>query len=333
MFLYRNILKQSLKISWKNKYLWFFGLFAAFLGNGGDFEIIFRQSENEIIPKLKSFVETGIFSGNTLVNIGILTKNDPVTAIVFFIIFLVISISICFLIWLSIISQSVLVKNSAKIIASKTVKKIAGFTMIKEGILREAKNFWKIFGLNIFLKLMVILLFLIISLPIIILTKKIAYSASMLFIILFIILMPIALMFSFIIKYAICFAIIKEKSFVDSIKEGWSLFVKNWLVSIEMAFILFFINFLFGFIIILFLLILAVPFLFFIFAISEFLYLINFWFVAIFGFILIMIVIMGGGAMLSTFQIASWTGMYIKLMDKEGVSKLERIAEKFKKKK
>ncbi len=36
MTLYRDILGQSLKSAWHNKYLWFFGLFAALLGNAGE---------------------------------------------------------------------------------------------------------------------------------------------------------------------------------------------------------------------------------------------------------------------------------------------------------
>jgi hypothetical protein len=44
MSLYRSILKRAWEISWKFKYLWFFGLFAALLGNGGEFEIILMMA-------------------------------------------------------------------------------------------------------------------------------------------------------------------------------------------------------------------------------------------------------------------------------------------------
>ena len=42
MFLYRDVLSQAWKNTWQNKYLWFFGLFAALLGGWGDLEIVFR---------------------------------------------------------------------------------------------------------------------------------------------------------------------------------------------------------------------------------------------------------------------------------------------------
>ena len=44
MSFYRNILKQAWKITWRNKYLWWLGIFAALLGNGGEFEILFNNA-------------------------------------------------------------------------------------------------------------------------------------------------------------------------------------------------------------------------------------------------------------------------------------------------
>jgi hypothetical protein len=38
MFSYRAILKQALSLSWKNKYLWLFGLFASLTIAGGSME-------------------------------------------------------------------------------------------------------------------------------------------------------------------------------------------------------------------------------------------------------------------------------------------------------
>ena len=41
--LYRKVLKQALFITWRAKFLWIFGFFAALLGNGGAYEILFRS--------------------------------------------------------------------------------------------------------------------------------------------------------------------------------------------------------------------------------------------------------------------------------------------------
>src|SRR5680860_998689 len=138
MFLYRNILKQSLKISWDNKYLWFFGLFAAFLGNGGDFGLISQQTNSDLILNIKRYIETGIFKGSTISNIGYLLKNETMSIIILLGVGLVILALLSFFIWLTIISQVSLVDTSAKIINSNSKNK----PNIKEGIKIGNKKFW-----------------------------------------------------------------------------------------------------------------------------------------------------------------------------------------------
>jgi len=41
--LYRHILKNAWNIIMKFKYLWILGFFTAFLGNGGEYQILFKQ--------------------------------------------------------------------------------------------------------------------------------------------------------------------------------------------------------------------------------------------------------------------------------------------------
>ena len=44
MSLYRKILKQALVLSWQNKYLWFFGLFATLFIDNSGFEFLLQLS-------------------------------------------------------------------------------------------------------------------------------------------------------------------------------------------------------------------------------------------------------------------------------------------------
>ena len=66
MTLYRNIFSQSLKITWRYKYLWFFGLFSALLGNGGEIELLLRRFdgtvEQGLFPGLSNILSTGLFN-------------------------------------------------------------------------------------------------------------------------------------------------------------------------------------------------------------------------------------------------------------------------------
>jgi len=332
MTFYRNILKQAFSLTWRHKYLWFFGLFATLIGGGGEYEVLTRgiggDTTQNFFPNLSRLAETGIFSRNGLANMGELFKNDPFTTIILILVSLIILALVIFLVWLMIVSQTALVNNSAEIISNK--KELpAG---VKSGIAAGVKYFWPVLGLNIIIKAIVYLAFFLISLPIVFWATKLSSpTISSLYIILFIILVPVAIVLSFIIKYAICYVIIKGNNLMNAIKEGWQLFTKNWLISVEMAFILFFISFLVGLAIILAVLILIIPFLFLALLLYKAISFIGFWLIIIIGLIVLLAIIIGGGAALTTFQITSWTGLFIELVSHGGTSKIERIVEGWKK--
>ncbi|MFH1522727.1 MAG: hypothetical protein ABIE43_02815 [Patescibacteria group bacterium] len=329
MFLYRDILKNSLKITWDNKYLWFFGFFAALLGSGGEYEIIGRglngETSSSLFPGMRRIVETGIFSSNTFTNIGKLFQNDPVSTIILLVIGLIILVLIGFLMWLTIVSQVALVNNSAGIITNKKKE-------FKDGVISGMKYFWRVLGLNIVIRIIILSAFTLIGLPLVFMASKTGWqTVNVIYIILFIIFIPIAVSLSFIMKYAICYVVIKGNSFIDSIKNSWQLFIGNWLISIEMAFTLFFINFIAGLGIILAILIITIPFLFLAFLLYKFIALAGFWIMAGIGIILLLFIVMAGGAALSVFQTVSWTNLYIKLSSKGGISKIIRMVDKWNK--
>src|SRR3990167_11185977 len=88
---YRNILKQSWRLTWRNKYLWIFGIFAALLGNGGELEILFNTlfrggSDLALFPSWQRIVSTGVFSSHTFANIVDLFKEDTLNMIIFLIV-------------------------------------------------------------------------------------------------------------------------------------------------------------------------------------------------------------------------------------------------------
>ena len=129
----------------------------------------------------------------------------------------------------------------------------------------------------------------------------------------------------------------KKKEFVDmdlkeqekslKIQRGWSLFINNWLISLEMAIVLFLASFLVGLIVILLLLILAVPFAFLALALNYLTSFVGFWLVVILALIIFITIIVISGAMLTTFQISAWTGLFVELSGAGGTSKLIRIAD------
>jgi hypothetical protein len=325
MSLYKKILSQAWKITWHYKYLWFFGLFAVLLGSGGEYEILFRSLSGEgsqaVFPGWQRIAETGLFSSQTPANIGQIMKEDPLSLLIVLIVFLIILVLFGFLIWLSVISQAALVNNTAGYLAGKKVD-------FKSGIAKASEKFWPVFSLNIIIKLLIYLAFILVSLPVILTVGKPEFlTVNLLYIIAFIIFVPIALALSLMVKYAIAYIVIKSNSFIESIKAGWQLFIKNWLVSIEMAFILFFINLFAGLLIILVVLTLTIPFLFLALAVYKLTTLAGFWLIAILALITLLAIIILGGAILSSFQISTWTGLFVQLVSKGGTSKIIRVVE------
>lgn len=321
MFSYRQIIKKAWNIAWQHKYLWILGLFASIVAASGTFEFQFLSNSfqsgalenpyyylNTILVSLQSLGLfllglVDLFSYNILVILNTLTVLILVTAIL-----------ISFL-WLSVSSQGGLVVASEKLITSK--RKVSDLS-IRKLMTAGHKNFWPVLGLNVLINIAVILLLSIISLPLLVLSAKYSISLSFLYVIAFMVFIPMAIAFSLMIKYAIAFKVLEDDTFLDSLKNSWKMFKDNWLVSLEMGFLLFLISFLVGFIIIFLLYIFIFPYL--IFALDYGLVSIIV-LLAIISFFLVMAV----GSFLTTFQVAAWTNIYVELKNGNGQAKLERV--------
>ena len=148
-----------------------------------------------------------------------------------------------------------------------------------------------------------------------------SYAFVITYTILFVVFVPIAVSLSLIIKYAISCRVLENKSVITSLENGWNLFKKNWLISLEVALILFIISFFSSFLILIIISILFFPLLWLsiVFSIGWLSFLMIF---------LSLVVAVLFGSLLTTFQIATWTDLYLHLKDNKGVAKLERIFQK-----
>jgi hypothetical protein len=320
MPLYRKLFKQSLLITWKNKYLWFFGFFAALLGNGGDYEIISRATTNNTSGQISlgDLMQTNVFSGQTLITIKDFMAEEPLSFVLTLLVGLFILVMTCFLIWLVNVSQAALVNNAIAISAGKT-------TGFKEGLEVGKKNFWPVLSLNLMSKILTSLIFVIISFPMIMSADRPgAAGTGLLYLLVFLIFIPIAIILAFIIKYAIAYKVIKGDDLFISLAKAWNLFRENWLVSVEMAFALFFINVLFGLAVIFLVMILALPFLFLALVLYYMTSVIGFWLIAILALIFLFLLVMVAGAASATFQISSWSTLFIELTGRGATAKVVR---------
>lgn len=321
MFSYRALLKQAWKITWDYKPLWLFGVFASIAAASGSFEyqILVNNFQNGALEN--SYYHLGMFLmilktiGNFilgLINLFSYSIFDVINTLTVLIITGTIVVSF---VWLSITSQGALVLNSKKLIAGK--KKPSELD-IRNGFAQGNKYFWQILGFNVLAKFSIAVILFIISLLLVFLAGQASSLTALLYTLGFIVFVPLAIAASLILKYAIAYLVLDHEDFFPALKKSWRLFIKNWLVSVEMGIVLFLISFLVGFILLALLSIFIFPY--FVFAID---YGIG-WLIitlALISFFLLLI----SSAMLSTFQISAWTGLFLDLKNNRGLAKLERL--------
>jgi hypothetical protein len=321
MFSYRSLLKQALTIAWKQKYLWVFGLFASLVASSGSWEYkILTENLNQSMAggsyyKLSGFLSVGEFIKNFFISFKNIFNYDLVTILNAITLLLIALIIMVVFVWLAIVCQAALVSGIKKL---SNNKKKNSLLSLRLELAESNKHFWPVLGLNFLTKVLISVAFFIIGLPLLFILIKDSTTAAIIYTLLFIIFFPVATGLALMLKYAIAYNVLEKTSFVKSIKKAWQLFMKNWLVSLEMAIILFLISLLFSGLIMLFLFLSMAPLL-----------ILGLMFKAIWLVVFVMmiaiIVIVLTGSLLTTFQIAAWTSLFLRLKDKGVAAKLERL--------
>jgi hypothetical protein len=320
MFSYRKILRQSLNITWHNKYLWFFGLFATFLGAGGEYQIINNIIQNNgdtAINGLGRFL--AFFNPELWSNFGPYFAEDPRGALVSIILLLLALAIFIFIVIMSISSQAALVDQAKKLYNNE--KKDLG---ISKGMLVGQTHFWPVLGINALVKIVIACIFFLMTLPII-LTASTSWIIMIIYTILFLIFIPVVISLSLTAKYAIAYIVIKGNKFTEAIKNAFKLFSKNLIISLEMAFILMIINIITGLMILVAIFAIAAPFIILSIIFANFAI---FWLITFLGLIALILAIIFFGSMLTAFLINSWTKLFLELLERKGVSKIKRLNDK-----
>lgn len=318
MFSYRLFLKQAWNITKRYRHLWFFGIFASLLSIGGEYQLItqsatanpggnFIGSGNLV---LQSLISPSFYQG--LIELAAENKAALISLISVLLLSLVL---VAVMAYLAVLSQSAIISQSAQIILSKKKKEKL---CINEGLSDSRKHFWRVLALNLFSSIIVTLSLFLISLPLVFLLLTDTIALGIAYTLLFIIFVPIALAVALIIKYSIAARVLENSSLVSSLQKGIKIFKNNWLVSLEMALILFIINFITGVLTLFFIALFFLPMLF----IALQLYAPV---LAALSLILSIGSMLVVASWLNTFQISSWTSLYLHLQDKKGHSKLERL--------
>lgn len=321
--IYRETLKSAWDIAKNNKILWIFGLFAALLGNGGEYQILAQAAEkvgrDSILSPFSQLGSASFWRGIYQISV-----YNPIDFILSLIVVLSLLFLVGFIIWLVMTSQVALISAVYKKILKKNVN-------FQDEISSSKEKFVPILAINVLAKLLIGFILFLIGLPLLLLASKINSALVLfLYIIIFILLIPAAFIISFLAKYSAAYIVLKNKCLIDAIRSAWELFLKNWIISLEMAFILFLLNIVIGFAVILIITLIALPFIamaiIYSFAGLQF----AFWMVIILISVISLAIIGFTGAILSAFQWSGWIILFKRLTSKETVlSKIERSVKAF----
>lgn len=304
---YKDILLEGVKIAWNKKYLWFYGLFAVVFSGAG-YESLIGSDIGEKTNFFYKLSSMGVFS---MVNWGKQFIADPLITSLLFAFWLFVLLMFVFVIWLSNVSRISIIKNIYLARESKDSFEIG----LKHGI----HYFWPVFFINLLFIIFISIVSTVVYSPLMVIENE--FVSALLYSVVFVLLLLFIIVFSFISKYAIAFVVIKGNKFGEAIVNAYRLFTKNWLVSFEMSVLLFFINV--GALVVLFVLLatFGLPSLWIINFISFTFVNLSFWMMMI---LIVLLVAMVGvfGAIVSTFQISTWTTLYIELITTGKKSKL-----------
>lgn len=331
--LYRPILKQAWFHAWRNKFLWLFGFFAAWLGTSGEYELLIRSFErihekgNLLINFNQFIVTTGIFSSSLIANLKALATTSPMTLIWMILLFLIIILAALFVIWAIITSQGALISS-----IRKTAKNQA--TNFQEGLNAGLAKFWPILWLNVIYRFIVFLLFLTLG---VIFAYFFAYafinpetfyglSYFILFLIGFVIFLPVVFIISFIMRYAACYVIVRNFRFREALRSGASLFARNWLISLELALILLIFHVAVALLLILLVIVIGAPLLLLLAIFYNLGFAFGFYTITFLSVAVLLAVIILTVSVFSTYIWACWTLLFLQLTEKGGSSKLIRLA-------
>lgn len=318
--IYRSIFKNAWQILWKAKYLWLFGLLSVLVSNSGEVNLTIDNitslnEQNSMLRDLNVYYKDGIL-GNFATNWNTFwqTFNSTSTLLI-----ILIAIGFLALLWLAVVSRAALITGGYK----EYRKQAIGFSSaFKVGY----QNFWKFLGVIVLGKLVLALVFVIFGLPLA--WAYISTSSSVwqiiFTIIAFIILIPLAIIISFLVKYAEIFIITEKENILSAINCAWKVFKKNWIVSIEMAILVFLITLVVGVALFLAVILLAIPvsLLFYVF------YLLNVKGILMLGITvalaLFILLVLWIGAMLSVFRATAWVILVDRLNNGVVLPKLMR---------
>lgn len=319
--MYRHILKQALKVVFKNKILWFLGFWVALMGNGGEYELFLGKLQQVSLTQLNFAAFLEFFTPNFIVRglfynlINFFWSPRPFVNLGFLLLFAA-------LIYLTVTAQGSLIYS-----IYHQIKKKHKVNLQKSW--RKARHvFWELLFTNILFKGGGLILAFGISWPLILILSKVT-SLSIVqatLVVGLVVIAPILIVVSFLVKFTLIFIIAKKKDPLSAFAASLALFREHWLITLENALLLLLLNLLTGVVTLIVVLLLSFPInavvamTIYPLALPDgYYFTIIAWLMIIVGPIL--------GSVVATFQYSSWVILFKKLLGKQPMRpKIARLA-------
>lgn len=310
--LYRDVLRQAWKISWHQRLMWILGLFSAFIATGGAMELLSRNLKWTLEPHpwvWSWFLTSGHWS---------------LVSIIWLIVLILLLIGLAGVFVMVVIRSFITLIKSADAYKEKTKIDLAKLWHKSQG------KFWSVFGAVALFKVLEYLFVFLSLVPLwgFILGYWDETKLWVIYPIVFLIGIIGSLVCAFMVVFTSCYIVLEDDTLNESVVRSLVLFGRHWLVSLEMAIIIFVINFLFSLLIILGLVVIAIPVVAIVF--SAFVFnLPIFASIAVFlGLVLGTMLIFWMAGFLGTFHTVAWTLLFKRMNKDNALSKLIRITNK-----
>jgi len=233
---YRQALSHSWKLAWHHKLIWIFGLFAAFLGQMGLLELLGSVSMHA--SSSSATLGLGNLTWIKMLCAGELRVSLPITGWVWLVWLLVMFLGFgIFLIFVSVSSQGALIHASAQWAKKDTLPDT------DKSWHAGVQHFWPLFFINVFKKCFICALGMAVSWGAVnALIGTVTGWDLALFLLLFILAALVGMVLSFLVVYVAGFVVVEKYPLSWAIPAAWKMFIKHWLVSVEVGVIILVLN-------------------------------------------------------------------------------------------
>lgn len=224
---YREVIPQALKISWRNPLLWIFGIFAAVLNTGGSLDVIWKFWDS---------VQTqgsDLFIGDLAVNIWQTASMGGFSALPFLQALLALVVLTVILLAVgafSCISQGVIIHSIGNCKNGKCEQ-------IKNGLTIAGRVLVPVAVLNLLILASVWLVRFFISLPLAIALGRESYLFTAVYLVSFIAFFIVAMVLSVMQIYALNAMFLQGATLAQAFRRAWLILKEHWLVTLETALI------------------------------------------------------------------------------------------------